>query len=116
MNKDVKKSVAYIAIEDKKWPPVNDRGETGGPFYLIWENPELSKINGQSWPFMLSGFEVKNSLKATYPKIFPDSKISKNSSIYKGFEVFVTNCFVCHQINGQGEGLVGPDLNHPMSR
>src|SRR5215471_13847813 len=37
-------SIAYLAIEDPAhpWPHLPKRGDTAGPFYLIWEHPERS--------------------------------------------------------------------------
>ena len=111
LNKDESKSIAYIAIESKKdkWPELKPGKPSAGPFYLIWKNPELSKIGTEEWPFMLAGFEIKDSLEKTYPKIVPDPRFTP------GLNVFVKNCFACHTMNGNGTSQIGPDLNIPMN-
>lgn len=111
LNKDETESIAYIAIETKKdkWPELKPGKPSAGPFYLIWKNPELSKIGTEEWPFMLAGFEIKDSLEKTYPKIMPDPKFKP------GLNVFVKNCFACHTMNGSGLSQIGPDLNLPMN-
>lgn len=116
LNKDEKKSIAYVAIEDPRnpWPNMKTN-KSAGPFYLIWKNPRLSDIGKENWPYMLAGFEVKSTLEVTYPKIFPDSVVAKDSDIYTGMNSYVKNCFPCHKLNGQGDGTMGPDLNQPMN-
>ena len=91
-------------------------GKSAGPFYLIWKNPKLSDIGTENWPFMLAGFDVKKSLEMTYPKIIPASNIKKSDDVYLGMQSFVKNCFACHKMNAQGEGVMGPDLNLPMNQ
>lgn len=110
---------AFLAIEEpgRKWPAVRSQEgpATAGPFYLIWKNPEASKIGAEEWPYQLSGFEVKKSLRALYPALFPDSSLPKEHPARQGFEVFLKNCFACHTLNHQGESKLGPDLNLPMN-
>ena len=38
----------------------------------------------------------------------------KNSTVYKGFEIFKARCVRCHSINGEG-GKIGPNLNAPKN-
>lgn len=118
LNRDPKGAIAYIAIEDEnnKWPTLkNKKGETAGPFYLIWKNPQLSDVREEEWPYQLSGFQVKSTLKEIYPNIFPDPSLAKTSGVNKGFKIFTQNCFACHTMNKQGESQIGPDLNVPHS-
>jgi mono/diheme cytochrome c family protein len=117
LNKSSRESIAYIAMElpDKKWPPMKPGKPSAGPFYLIWKNPVLSHISSEEWSYMLSAFEVKDSLETTYPKIFPSSKLSGNDPVTKGFRLFVKNCFACHTLNKEGASAIGPDLNVPMN-
>ncbi len=119
LNKNKEKSVAYLAIEEKKkkWPAIKAAvdSQSAGPFYLVWMNPKASNIGQEEWPFQLVGFEFKPSLKTSYPKIFPNEKIPLDHSISRGFGVFKKNCFSCHTMNLQGEAKLGPDLNVPMS-
>ena len=117
LSKSTKASTAYIAIEDpkEKWPELKPGKPSAGPFYLIWKNPELSKIGPAEWPYMLTAFESKGTLLQLYPKIFPSSKISKNDPINLGMRVFTKSCFACHTLNQSGASKVGPDLNIPMN-
>lgn len=118
LNSSPEKSIAYLAIEpERKWPQLPDKrgGQTAGPFYVIWSNPEASQINREEWPYQVVGFEVKKSLQDSYPDIFPDPALSESSAIRNGFKVFAQVCFNCHTMNLQGESHIGPDLNYPMS-
>lgn len=111
-----KSSRAYIAIEDPihPWPPLKEGSKaTAGPFYLVWKNPELSKVGQEQWPFQLARLEVKPSLRETYPGIFPPQKASVQ--VERGFKVFTKTCFACHTMNREGESKLGPDLNLPYS-
>jgi mono/diheme cytochrome c family protein len=111
-------SIAYVAIEDpaRPWPPVKPGSKaSAGPFYLVWKNPHLSKVSQSEWPYQLAGFEVKPSLKESFPKIFPDDKLKPEDSVARGFRVFTKNCFACHTINKAGESQIGPDLNVPFN-
>jgi hypothetical protein len=40
-------SVAWIAVEDANhpWPKLPGKGASAGPFYLIWEYPERSRVS-----------------------------------------------------------------------
>ena len=118
LNSSRDKSIAYLAIEpEKKWPriPGKSGGQTPGPFYVIWSNPEASQINREEWPYQVIQFEVKKSLQQSYPNIFPASDPGESSPVRKGFKVFTQVCFNCHTLNLQGESHVGPDLNYPMN-
>jgi mono/diheme cytochrome c family protein len=112
-------SVAYLAFEtpDQPWPALNtSQGPaTAGPFALIWKNPEASQITIEEWPFQLTGFHIKGSLKTLFPKIFPPHSPPESSTVMKGFRVFQRSCFTCHKINQQGLSDFGPDLNFPQN-
>lgn len=114
-----KKSLAFIAIEDPKvkWDALNPAKskDSAGPFYLVWNDPKLSGITREEWPFQLSGFEVKPSLRQTYPKLFPKQLIAEGHPANRGLQTFVRQCFACHKMNGEGTSSVGPDLNLPMN-
>ncbi len=113
------RSIAYLAIEkeNEPWPAVHpEQGPgTAGPFFLIWKNPELSHVGVEEWPFQLEGFEIKGSLRSTFPKIFPPKRYSQSSPEMRGFQIFQRSCFSCHKINGQGLSDFAPDLNLPKS-
>ncbi len=113
------RSIAYIAIEkeDAPWPAVHpEQGpSTAGPFFLIWKNPSLSRIDKEEWPYQLEGFEVQGSLRSTFPKIFPPQGTPEQSAEMRGFKIFQRSCFSCHKMNGQGLSDFAPDLNFPKS-
>lgn len=46
-------SVAWIAVEDAvaPWPPLPGKDVSAGPFYLVWEHPERSKVGTELWPY-----------------------------------------------------------------
>ena len=105
----------YIAIEppQNRWPILKDKDVSAGPFYLVWINPEQSKIGPEEWPYQLAGFEVKESIESQFPGILPDSKLGDRHVVRKGLQVFLKNCFACHTLNGEGTAQMGPDLNLP---
>lgn len=117
LNESTNKSIAYLAIEnpEQKWASLPKKKLSAGPFRVIWLNPEKSSIAQEQWPYMIHSFEIKGSLKASYPNIFPSQAIGKQDPIYKGLKVFLDNCFACHQMNRQGSASIGPDLNIPMN-
>ncbi len=118
LNTSSKGSVAYLAIEteEKKWPSMKtNEWASAGPFYLIWKQPQLSQVSPEEWPYQLEGFEVKSSVRDSYPLILPDPLLPPEHEVYRGFQVFLKNCFACHTFNGQGPSRMGPDLNLPNS-
>lgn len=119
LSKDREGATAFLAIErdDQKWPALRQgKKETAGPFYLIWVNPEKSKIMTEEWPFQLTGFTLsKQSLASQFPNTVPDKVGLENDPVARGYKLFMTNCFVCHSFNGDGAGKIGPDLNYPNS-
>jgi mono/diheme cytochrome c family protein len=108
-------AIPYIAIETKKWPALKNKKVSAGPFYLVWLDPEKSKVGPEEWPYQLAGFEIKPPLRAQYPEIFPDSKLSSDHAANRGAAVFAKQCFACHTMNGKGTSAMGPDLNLPRS-
>ncbi|HEY2772586.1 MAG TPA: cytochrome c [Candidatus Binatia bacterium] len=118
LNDSPSRSIAYLAIEDPAhpWPPLkDDSGPSAGPFYLVWQSPQLSGIAREEWPFQLSGFAVKGSLASVYPKIQPDPSLAAGDPARRGLSVFARNCFACHKLNREGSSDIGPDLNVPMN-
>jgi cytochrome c2 len=118
-NQDPSGSIAYIAIEkpNQKWPNLRpDKPFSPGPFYLIWDHPEKSKIMTDEWPYQLAGLELSEAtFESQFPKTQPAEGILHTDPIRKGYSTFMTSCFVCHAMNGDGENKIGPDLNIPFS-
>lgn len=107
---------AFLAIEtdEHPWPTLPKSYETksAGPFYLVWQNPQLSNVPPEYWPYQLESLRFELNLKAIYPLIYPKSKAK---DVLAGFKVFRTRCMACHTINHQGTSRLGPDLNLPMN-
>jgi mono/diheme cytochrome c family protein len=102
----------YLAIEEPDWPKSLRGGKTAGPFYLIWENAKAGQIKQEQWPFQVTELVIQQDVKVQYKAIYPDYLSPKAQS---GFELFIKNCFVCHQLNQIGDANIGPDLNQPMN-
>jgi mono/diheme cytochrome c family protein len=117
LNTQAGQSVAYLAIEDpaKPWAVYAGGPDTPGPFALVWKNPEVANIGREQWPFKFDRVVVTGTVESTYPAIVPDPKARDFERLNQGFHVFVKNCLACHRLNGVGPGVMGPDLNHPMS-
>lgn len=116
LNTDPKGSIAYLAVEDpaQPWPKLGNGG-TAGPLYLVWKNPELSKVGQEQWPFQLRSFIIKPPVEERFPALLPAADLAPDNPARLGYEVFVKNCFACHTLNGEGSGRLGPDLNEPYS-
>ena len=119
LNSDPRKSIAYIAIElpEKPWPALkpNESAKSAGPFYMVWENPEFSHVTQGEWPYQLAAFEENPSLERQFPLTVPDPRLPANSMIRAGYKTFMSSCFACHSLNGQGTSQMGPDLNLPFN-
>lgn len=48
-------SVAWIAVENPNhpWPKLPGKDASAGPFYLIWQYPQRSRVSNEQWPYML---------------------------------------------------------------
>ncbi len=110
-------SVAYIAVEDPKspWPPLPNKAQSAGPFYLVWLQPERSGISGEQWPYQLAALSGVESPVHRWPQMAVSSDLAKDAPQRRGLEVFIANCFPCHRMKGAGVGELGPDLGEPMN-
>lgn len=117
LNKNPAKAIAYLAIEDPQnpWQHLGKSLKSAGPLYLVWENPQASKVSQEEWPYQLSSFTIKESIEKRFPAILPMVDVDNHSPVRKGFQVFLKNCFACHTLNGAGNSTMGPDLNQPYS-
>jgi mono/diheme cytochrome c family protein len=107
-------SVPWLAVEppNAPWPPPAE-GVTTGPFYLVWLNPGASGVRSEQWPFAVAAIRPAPSPEARWPEIAVDAGVPVGSLIRAGQALFVTQCLVCHPLNGAGAAHVGPDLNLP---
>jgi mono/diheme cytochrome c family protein len=109
---------AYLAVEPPtaRWPPLKaGAAATAGPFYLVWINPEKSRIVPEQWPYQIAKMEEIAPLTTRFPNLLPASTVPSTDPIRRGLTVFTRNCVVCHTLNLAGDAKVGPDLNVPFS-
>ncbi|MGB3364101.1 MAG: cytochrome c [Thermodesulfobacteriota bacterium] len=104
--------IVYEDLEHKDWEPISIRQVTPGPFYLVWTGKDQITANEYPRPWQLVSIDLIK-FNSQYPKVIPKGAV-KDSSAYKGFEIFEGRCIRCHAMNQQG-GTVGPDLNAPQS-
>jgi mono/diheme cytochrome c family protein len=110
-------AVAWIAAEDpaSPWPPLPHKSESAGPFYLVWEHPERSNVSREQWPFQLVRLTLVESPIRRWPQLVLPANLPASSLARHGQDVFLTQCFTCHRLNGGGVSDVGPDLGRPMN-
>ena len=85
-----------------------------GPFYLVWENLEDTRIRLEGdygWPYQLVGVDLIDA-RDRFPKMVPPRDASARE--LAGFEAFRVHCSKCHPLNGEG-GAIGPELNGAVS-
>jgi len=111
------RAIAYLAVEDPAapWPGTGGSPESPGPFALIWKDPHLSGIGREQWPYKFDQIVVKGQLASAYPALVPEANAPEFERLQSGLTVFVENCMACHQLNRIGPGVLGPDLNYPLS-
>ncbi|WP_293855271.1 cytochrome c [uncultured Alsobacter sp.] len=107
-------SVAYMAVEDpaKPWQPLPKGTGTAGPFYLVWQNPTLSGITSEQWPWQVATIVGVESPAHRWPQIAVAAGVG--AAARHGQDVFVAQCMPCHRMKGGGSADVGPDLGRPM--
>lgn len=108
---------AWLAIEppDAPWPPVTGRPTGAGPFYIVWERPELSGIAREYWPFQLVALRYVPLPAERWPQLAVDPSLPVDHAARIGQASFAANCLACHRLDGAGASDMGPDLNRPMS-
>ena len=110
-------SVAWIAVESPNhlWPKLPGKDASAGPFYLIWQYPERSRVSNEQWPYMLEKLTAVQSPELRWPQLKVDAALPEDAPARRGEEVFVTQCLPCHRLNGGGASDIGPDLVQPMA-
>ena len=106
---------AWLAIENpsKPWPLLAGKRASAGPFYLVWTQPRLARIDPEQWPYQLASIRRLAGIATRFPAILPDLALPADSAVARGFTVFQRTCFACHTLNGEGDARLGPDLNIP---
>jgi mono/diheme cytochrome c family protein len=111
-------SVAWIAVEDSAnhpWPKLPGKNASAGPFYLVWQYPERSRVSSEQWPYMLERLTAVQSPELRWPQLKVDAALPEDAPARRGEEVFVTQCLPCHRLSGRGGSEIGPDLGQPMA-
>jgi mono/diheme cytochrome c family protein len=110
-------SVAWIAVEDRAapWPPLPGKDVSAGPFYLVWEHPELSNVGTELWPYQTVAITGVESPAHRWPQMAVAATLPADDPARHGQAVFATQCMPCHRMKGAGAADVGPDLGQPMN-
>jgi mono/diheme cytochrome c family protein len=108
---------AWLAIEpaDAPWPPLPGKTVSAGPFYVVWEHPEASRISSEYWAYQVAALRYVRGPATRWPQITVDPALSHDHPARVGQGVFEATCLACHRMNGGGSAEMGPDLNVPMN-
>lgn len=110
-------SVAWLAIEDaaQPWQPLPGKDVSAGPFYIVWEHPERSKVGTEQWPYQTVAITGVESPAHRWPQMAVDAALPVGDPARLGQGVFTAQCMPCHRMKGAGAADVGPDLGQPMN-
>jgi mono/diheme cytochrome c family protein len=108
---------AYLAIEDaaSPWPALPGKRMSAGPFYLVWTGPHTQRISSEYWPYQIVSLSLKADPARRWPALSPDRVATAGASAQRGRRLFAADCLSCHQLDGEGDGTIGPDLDRPMN-
>lgn len=108
---------AWLAVEDPAhpWPALPGKPGGAGPFYVVWIGASAARVSPERWPYQLASIRALDGVDARFPAIVPDSSVSANGAVRRGYDVFKRTCFACHTLNGEGDAKLGPDLNIPYN-
>ncbi|TSD87434.1 c-type cytochrome [Mycobacterium sp. KBS0706] len=117
LSTDPKLVIAWVAIEpaDAPWPTLPEKTVSAGTFYLVWTGDQAATVRSEQWPYQMAKLATQPSPAARWPELAVDSALTAADPIRSGQTLFVTQCLVCHKLNGAGSADVGPDLNRPMN-
>jgi mono/diheme cytochrome c family protein len=110
-------SVAWVAVEDpaQPWPPLPGKDASAGPFYIVWQKPELSGVGTELWPYQTVAISGAESPAHRWPQMKVGDNLPADAAARRGQAVFTTQCMPCHRMKGAGAADVGPDLGQPMN-
>ena len=110
-------SVGWVAVEDaaQPWPPLPGKDVSAGPFYIVWEHPERSKVGTELWPYQTAAVAGVESPAHRWPQMAVDAALPAGDPARLGQRVFTTQCMPCHRMKGAGAADLGPDLGQPMN-
>ena len=106
-----------MAVEDPAapWPPLPGKDVSAGPFYVVWEHPERSKVGTELWPYQTVAISGVESPAHRWPQMAVAADLAADDPARRGQAVFTTQCMPCHRMKGAGAADVGPDLGQPMN-
>ena len=110
-------SIAWIAVESPgdPWPKLPGKDASAGPFYLIWQYPERSRVANEQWPYMLEKLTAVQSPALRWPQLRVDAAPPADAPARLGEDVFAAQCLLCHRLDGGEASEIGPDLGQPMA-
>jgi mono/diheme cytochrome c family protein len=116
-NRDPKKAVAWIAIEDpaSPWPILPDQAQSPGPFRLLWTGQGVDAIRREQWAYQIAAITEVESPEKRWPQLALPASLPAEDPRRLGQQSFIDQCLVCHKLAGGGNAEIGPDLNRPMS-
>jgi mono/diheme cytochrome c family protein len=88
---------------------------SAGPFYLVWQYPERSRVANEQWPYMLEKLTAVQSPEVRWPQLKVSETLPADAPARLGETIFATQCLPCHRLNGGGGSGIGPDLGRPMA-
>ncbi|MQT14322.1 cytochrome c [Rhizobiales bacterium Sp-1] len=113
LNVSRSKPIAYLAIESpaSPWPNLPGQSSSAGPFVIVWTGPNAVR---QQWPYQIASLTEAPPAVQRWPQLAVGPEIGTKDPIRHGQTLFVSYCFVCHQLSGAGASNIGPDLGLPM--
>lgn len=109
------RSQPWLAIEPAQapWPALPGKAHSAGPFYIVW--PVAEGVSSEQWPYAVARLAVREAPERRWPQIAVAPQLAADHPARRGQPVFITQCLVCHTLNGAGGATMGPDLNRPMN-
>src|SRR5262245_18722916 len=91
-------AVAWIAVEDPAhpWPKLAGKDASAGPFYLVWDRPELSGVTSEQWPYAVLSLTAVESPVHRWPQIAVSDALPADAPARRGQAIFIAQCMPCH--------------------
>lgn len=117
LNTDPLAAVAMVAVEDpaKRWPNLPGKQQSAGPFAVVWSGATVGSVPVDQWPYQIAAMNEVEPPEKRWPQLALDPSVPPTDPLRLGLQKFVATCGACHQLDGGGAAVIGPDLNRPMS-
>ena len=94
LNTDASKAVAWLAIEpaDHPWPPIPQKHESAGPFYIVWTGAAASTIRSEQWPYQTAKLISQPSPSARWPVLAVDLALPPTDLAGAGQALYIVQC------------------------